>query len=201
MVKPHTTGGASSATPSLTLANVTVQADDSALHIAAAAHDVSTAQTLIARGAVVGARNRRGAEPLHYPADGNPDARHWDPVGQREVIVFLVAAGADPNALDKSGVAPMHRAVRTRCSPAVQALLDDGADPRLRNGSGATPLHLAVQNTGRGGSGTEAARERPRAIIEMLLQRGARPTDADANGRTVETAYTSASVRELLTGG
>ena len=178
-----------------------VYAGDTALHIAAAAHDVSTAQTLIARGAVVRARNRRGAEPLHYAADGNPDARHWDPVGQREVIGFLVAAGADPNALDKSGVAPMHRAVRTRCSPAVQALLDNGADPRLRNGSGATPLHLAVQNTGRGGSGTEAAREQQRAIIEMLLQRGARPTDADANGRTVETACTSASVRELLTGG
>jgi ankyrin repeat protein len=52
-------------------------------------------------------------------------------------------AGADPNALDHSGVTPLHRAVRTRCAAAVQDLLEGGADMLAKNKSGATPLRLA----------------------------------------------------------
>ncbi len=176
-----------------------VYAGDTALHIAAAAYRRDLAQMLVDRGALVRARNRRGAEPLHYAADGNPEAPRWNPDAQREVIAYLVANGADPNALDRSGVAPLHRAVRTRCSGAVQALLDDGANPKMRNKSGSTPFHLAVQNTGRSDSGAAAAHEEQAAIIEILLRHGARPTDTDANGKTVEAAATSPWIRELLT--
>ena len=137
------------------------------------------------RGADVRARNRRGAEPLHYAADGGPDAEHWDPVAQREVIAYLIAAGADPNALDKSGVAPLHRAVRNRCSAAASALIDNGADPLLMNKSGSTPLHLAVQNTGKSNSGSEASKDEQGRVIALLLRHGASPTDVDANGKTV----------------
>src|SRR6516165_1864742 len=49
-------------------------------------------------------------------------------------------AGADPNAVDKSGVAPLHRAVRNRSAAAVRALIDGGADPRAPNRNGSTPL-------------------------------------------------------------
>lgn len=174
-------------------------AGDTALHIAAAAYQPATARSLINRGAHVRARNRRGAEPLHYAADGSPDGPHWDPIRQREVIVCLLAAGADANARDNSGVAPLHRAVRTRCSGAVQALLGSGAAPKMMNGSGSTPLHLAVQNTGRGGSGAASATREQREIITLLLQHGARPSDTDANGKTVIEASASAWVRELLT--
>src|SRR5437016_2832676 len=52
---------------------------DTALHIAAAAYQPRIAELLIARGAVVRARNRRGGEPLHYAADGSPGADWWDP--------------------------------------------------------------------------------------------------------------------------
>jgi hypothetical protein len=45
-------------------------AGDTALHVAAAGHRPDVARSLIRRGADVGARNRRGAEPLHYAADG-----------------------------------------------------------------------------------------------------------------------------------
>src|SRR3974390_3299806 len=51
-----------------------VYAGDTALHVAAAAHDSRLAQSLVARGADVRARNRRGAEPVHYAADGTPRA-------------------------------------------------------------------------------------------------------------------------------
>ena len=73
---------------------------------------------------------------------------------QAETIEYLVSIGADPNAVDRAGVTPLHSAVRTRSLAAVRALLDGGANPRQPNKAGSTPLHLAVQTTGRGGSGS-----------------------------------------------
>ena len=169
-------------------------AGDTALHMAAAAFRPPIAKLLIARGADCRARNRRGAQPLHYAADAN----HCDPKAQAQTIKYLISVGADPNALDKSGVAPLHRAVRTRSLAAVRALLDGGANPRGKNNSGSTPLHLAVQNTGGSGSGSEHARKQQAAIIQLLLKRGARPTDKDARGKSVKQAATSEWIRDLL---
>jgi hypothetical protein len=149
-----------------------VYAGDTGLHIAAAAYDCATAESLIMQGARVRARNRRGAEALHYAADGSPDGPNWDPVAQRSVIEHLIAAGADANARDNSGVTALHRAVRTRCSEAVRALLHNGADAWLPNKNGSTPLDLAGRNTGRGGSGTVAAKDEQRRIIALLQQHG-----------------------------
>lgn len=156
----------------LTEINHYLYAGDTALHMAAAAFRRPIAELLIDHGADVRARNRRGAEPLHYAADTN----HRDPVAQAETIAYLVSVGADPNSLDRSGVAPLHRAVRTRSGAAVRALLDGGANLNLPNKSGSTPLHLAMQTTGRGGSGTPQSREQQAGIIKLLLERGAAPT-------------------------
>src|SRR3954465_15462268 len=49
-------------------------AGDTALHMAAAAFRRRIAELLIEHGADCRAKNRRGAEPLHYAADTN----HWD---------------------------------------------------------------------------------------------------------------------------
>ncbi len=141
---------------------------DTALHAAAAAYRLDAAQRLVAKGAEVGARNRRGAQPLHYAADGGPTLRTWDPQAQAETVAYLIEAGADPNALDKSGVAPLHRAVRTRSTGAVRGLLDAGADPRLKNKAGSTPLDLATMTTGRSGSGTPAAKREQEEIVRLL---------------------------------
>ena len=175
-----------------------VYAGDTALHVAASAHQREVARSLVMRGAGVRARNRRGAEPLHYAADGSPGAEHWDPVAQCDVITYLIEAGADPDALDKSGVAPLHRAVRTRCAAAVAALIENGADPLLMNKSGSTPLHLAVQTTGRSDSGSDAAKAEQARVIALLLGHGAAPTDVDANGKTVAAAASSDWIRDLL---
>ena len=172
-------------------------AGDTALHMAAAAFRRPVAELLVAHGADCHAKNRRGAEPLHYAADAN----HWDPTAQAETIEYLLSVGADPNALDRSGVAPLHRAVRTRSLPAVRALLDGGANPRAPNKAGSTPLHLAVQTTGRGGSGSEHARQQQTGIIRLLLERGASPTDKDGRGKQVRQAATSEWIRTLLIGG
>ena len=146
---------------------------DTALHIAAAAYQEHIAIELIAKGADVRARNRRGAEPLHYASDGVPGSRRWNPAAQAATIATLIKAGADPNAIDKSGVAPLHRAVRTRCATAVEALIRGGADTCAGNKSGSTPLLLASQNTGRGGSGSPDARAQQEEILRILRAHGA----------------------------
>jgi ankyrin repeat protein len=171
---------------------------DTALHVAAAAHQPDLARSLVTRGANVRARNRRGAQPLHYAADGSPRAANWKPDMQCEVIRYLIEAGADPDAMDKSGVAPIHRAVRTRSSDAVNTLIEYGADPRLISKSGSTPLHLAVQNTGKSGSGSDTAKDEQRRIITLLLGHGAMPTDVDGKGKTVAAAASSEWIRQLL---
>ena len=145
-----------------------VYAGDTALHAAAFSYDPEMARDLIARGADIRARNRRGAEPLHAAVIGAPGSTTWNPKRQRSVVLSLVEAGADPNAAAAGGVTPLHRAVRNRCSAAVEALLGAGADPRLPNGSGSTASDLAVWTTGRGGTASEAARAEQRIILELL---------------------------------
>ncbi len=149
-------------------------AGDTALHIAAAAYRLEIVWKLIVMGADVRARNRRGAEPLHYAADGGPGSRSWNPAAQAGTVTCLIEAGADPNAVDQSGVTPLHRAVRTRCAAAVRALLDGGADARRRNKSGSTPMRLATLNTGRGGSGSPDSKAQQEEIRRLLERHGAR---------------------------
>jgi hypothetical protein len=173
-------------------------AGDTPLHMAAAAYQSGIADELVSRGASVSARNRRGAEPLHYAADGVPGSQAWDPDAQYAIVEFLIAAGANPNSEDKSGVAPLHRAVRTRCAAAVRALLTNGADALRRNKSGSTPLHLAIQNTGRGGSGSAASREEQKEIIRLLLDHGASPRDKDSAGRSVKGCVKTDWIHALL---
>ncbi len=141
---------------------------DTALHAAAFAYDVELARDLIARGADVRARNRRGGEPLHAAVIGVPGSANWNPIAQGAVIKYLIDVGADPNAAARGGVTPLHRAVRNRCSAAVEALLRAGANPRSRNDHGSTPSDLARRTTGRGGVGSEEAKIEQERIIDLL---------------------------------
>jgi ankyrin repeat protein len=173
-------------------------AGDTPLHTAAAGYRIDIARSLIDNGANVNAENRRGAKPLHYAADGGPMLRSWNPQAQAEMIVLLIKNGAHPDAMDKSGVAALHRAVRQRCPKAVDSLLCNGAAVRLKNKRGSTPLHLAVQNTGRGGTGSPESKACQREIIELLLKVGAKPQDRDARGRTPRQCAQSDWIRALF---
>ncbi len=156
---------------------------DTALHLVAAGYRVEIVRRLLAAGANPNAvGNHRRSGPLHYAADGFITGPEWDAKRQVKTISVLLETGANIQAQDKNGAAPLHRAVRTRCAAAVRYLLQAGADPMLRNHSGSTPFHLAVQNTGRGGSGADEARAAQGEIIKEFLSLGVSKALKEAKG-------------------
>jgi len=176
-----------------------IYAGDTALHLAAAGHRFELVQILLAAGADPNStKNHRQSGPLHYAADGYINGPDWNAKRQVQTIQCLLDAGADINAQDKNGASPLHRAVRTRCAAAVKCLLEGGSDARLKNKSRSTPFHLAVQNTGRGGTGAEAARTAQRQIIHEFLSFGLNPALEDGNGKSVFDCVRSAWIRDIL---
>jgi len=117
---------------------------------------------------------RWGSLGVILPADAVPAVavELLERVAQQGTVLALVALGADPDAVDKNGTTPLHRAVRNRCATAVEALLDAGADPRATNGKGSTALQLAHWTTGRGGSGSPDARAQQAEIVRLLRAAG-----------------------------
>ena len=128
-------------------------------------------ETLVAAGAEVNERNKRGATVLEHTLR-SPSDRHADVVRRLlelgadvtapgllavplyhaasqgdnpELITVLLAAGADVNALSRGGQSPLHGAARSGGPGVIAALVAAGADVDARDGSGATPLHRAVE--------------------------------------------------------
>lgn len=83
--------------------------------------NVDVVRVLVANGADLGARDRRGWTPLHFAAR----------TGCAETIALLLVAGADPNVPDEGGVTPLHRYVLgRRVAPEwVEFFLRHGARP------------------------------------------------------------------------
>ena len=172
---------------------------DTALHLAAAGYRVELVRLLLVAGADPNSTiNHRRSGPLHYAADGYINGPAWNAKRQVETIQCLLEAGAEINAQDKNGASPLHRAVRTRCAAAVKCLLKAGGNPTLKNKSWSTPFHLAVQDTGRGGTGAEAARTAQRQIIHEFLSFGLNPALEDGNGKSVFDCVRSAWIRDIL---
>jgi hypothetical protein len=172
---------------------------DTALHLAAAGCRVEIVRLLLMAGADPNAAtNHRRSTPLHYAADGFISSSAWNAERQVETIRCLLDNGANIHVQDKNGATPLHRAVRTRCAAAVRCLLRAGSDPRLKNKSGSTPFHLAVQNTGRGGTGAEAAVSAQREIIQEFLSFGVSPDLKSGSGKSVRDCIQSAWIREVL---
>lgn len=175
---------------------------DTALHLAAAGYRVELVRLLLAAGADPNsAKNHRRSGPLHYAADGYINGPDWNATRQVQTIQCLLDAGANIDAQDKNGASPLHRAVRTRCAAAVKCLLERGGDAKLKNKPGSTPFHLAVQNTGRGGTGAEAAKAAQRQIIQNFLSFGLSPALKDSRGKSVFDCARSSWIRNMLSKG
>jgi hypothetical protein len=155
-----------------------VFAGDTALHVAAAGYALDVARALLKAGADPRARNRHGATPLHYAADGGPESDYWNPKAQAQMIQLLIDAGTKVDDGDKRGITPLHRAVRTRCSSAVSVLLENGANPDQKSKAGSAPRKLATLTTGRGGTGSKAAKEQQARIVLLLESHRGSPRGA-----------------------
>lgn len=114
---------------------------------------------LVARGAAASAasRNAMRVQPLHSAAASS------DQVAAVEMSRVLLEAGADPNARQQGGYAPLHEAALNGKLALIALLLAHGADPALRNDQGVTPLDLARER-----GATEAL-----ALLEAATARGA----------------------------
>jgi ankyrin repeat protein len=64
-------------------------------------------------------------------------------VADREIILALLGAGADPNLQSREGGTPLHTAAFTGDIGVVELLLAHGADPMATDAKGQTPLEVA----------------------------------------------------------
>ena len=103
------------------------------LHEAARYGRATIAATLIAAGAEVNAKGKRGSTPLHGAALGD----------SAPVVSLLLAAGAEVNVKNNSGDTPLHWAA-SRSAPIVSLLLAAGADVNAKGYANDTPLHEAA---------------------------------------------------------
>ena len=81
----------------------------------------------------------------HQDAHGNTPLNYLCAMGTDEdVIVALIAKGADVKMPNKNGAVPLIHAVYSKMSPVViKALVDAGADVNFQNDSGGTALQIA----------------------------------------------------------
>lgn len=126
----------------------------------------------------VNARDTAGRKstPLHFAAG----------YGRRDVVEFLLTAGASIQARDDGGLHPLHNACSFGHVDVVHLLLEAGANPNTRDNWNYTPLH-------------EAAIKGKVDVCVALLQHGADVNIRNTEGKTpIEVA--DLTTRPVLTG-
>jgi len=120
--------------------------------------------------------------------------------GDIKVLEQLLADGAEVNARDSNGRAPLHHAVQSQKRETVEFLIAHGADVNLQDmgsyrGDYQRPLHIAVRPRGPGSVGTTS-------IIELLINAGAdvnaMTTSGFLHGDTPMDRNHDETVRKLL---
>jgi ankyrin repeat protein len=157
------------------------------LHVAARRGRVVIAGELLKNGADPNARNRNGQTPLQIAlTEGKTqlagvlvkEGATDDPqellfilnragVDDRDSLELLTSLGADVNARNQDGDAPLHIAVGGDRRLLTKRLIDLGADVDALDGQGRTPLSIAT-----------ASGNQP--IIDLLVRFGARAEPAAA---------------------
>lgn len=147
----------------------------------------TTALILLDNGAKIDERDGSGRSALHYAtmnSESDPEA----------VVRLLLAKGADPNAKDNIGKAPLLTAVNAGHEILVRLLLESGADLQSKGRYGETALLLAAQ-TGHDG------------IFKLLLEKnnnlGLEPKDRLGRTALLVAAWNGHKtiVKQLLESG
>ncbi len=163
-----------------------------ALMYAAARQSPEIVDALLHSDARVNEQNSSGQTALHFAA--SPASPIWNAFNQvadypeppttsfwpdlfvpaephPEVLAHLLAAGADPNAVDFEGATPLMYAAEVGTLELLRALLAAGADVNARDAEGRTALIYAADHCQ-----TESVR--------LLVQAGADVTRKDSKGYT-----------------
>ena len=178
--------------------NVNAQGESdgrTALISAAARGDLQVVNVLIDNGADINVRDKKGYTALLHAIEAryddverillnhpnlDPNARGLNGVTalssyvwreRTDAVVKLLERGADVNAVDNDGDAPVHGAAQTGNVEILDLLIDRGADPNLKNKLGGTPLMWAAVY-----GHEDAAR--------WLIEHGADPSLKDNDGMT-----------------
>jgi ankyrin repeat protein len=120
------------------------------IHDAARDGDLQKVQRLLENSSDLGSsKDKYGYTPLHVAAKA----------GHKEVAEFLLAHGADVNAVDDMGRTPLHWAAASGRMDMVELLLANKADVNAKDNDHATPLRWAANHSD---------------VAELLRQHGAR---------------------------
>jgi ankyrin repeat protein len=96
--------------------------------------DINVSRVLIANGAQVNVRAKKGMTPLAW-------AVYWD---QKEKAGLLIEKGADLNAADDDGKSALHVAANWGKMEIARLLISKGADVNAKDSACWTPLHWAA---------------------------------------------------------
>jgi len=165
----------------------------------------NSVELLLAHGAAPDQPSTNGVTALMYAAE---NAKGFN------IILHLLAAGADANAADRYGETPLMGAARKGLAANVQALLQAGADPQAKDADGRAVVWSAVdggqlgvlQMLAKAGADIDvstpitilnpvdpngvytplmaAANNAKPRLAELLLELGARAGLRDINGKT-----------------
>ena len=163
------------------------------MHVAALTGDVNKIKQFIRDGGSVNEQDKDGDTPLTTAMFGNNPG---------VVVKELIAYGANVNAKNFHGLAPLHLAAVRNVAIAIPLLKDEGADIDVRDNADHTPLHLAAFLGSYEASKTliehgasvhaedntkatpihAAAAQSTDAIISLLLEKGADINARDKDG-------------------
>ena len=153
-----------------------VEAGETALHVAVRSADEATFARLLLGGAVdLNVSDGRGWKPLHTAASA----------GQARFIKLLADAGAEVNAFDNEGRSALVLATNNGHLDSIIAVFEANADVNLSDPRGWSPLNTAAMS-----NRIEALR--------LLLALGANPSNPDAGGWTALLFAVAGSKRDVL---
>jgi ankyrin repeat protein len=111
--------------------NLTNKSGENALMLAAFDGELALVKNLVLQKKA--AVNKLGWSPIHYAATN----------GHLEITQFLMANGAQINALSPSETTPLMMSIGSGNDQLIKYLLDNGADLRMRNHEGYTAIDVA----------------------------------------------------------
>jgi ankyrin repeat protein len=65
--------------------------------------------------------------------------------GEKDIVLYLLEKGADPNVRENSGYTPLHIAAQNGDVDIIRALLFNGADLQAIGEDGKKPLDMAIE--------------------------------------------------------